>query len=369
MAPDRGLATKKMSGVKAKKDRLTYALCANADGTDKLPPYVIGKAQRPRCFNKKSGEELGFDYGWNAKAWMTGDKFKGWAQKWNEKLRREDRHVLLFVDNFSGHILADDLSHVHIEFFQPNLTAHVQPLDQGVIRCFKAHYRKAFISRAIDNYDAGTSPGEIYSLNQLQAMRMAQLAWDAVEASAIAHCWEHAGILPDFSSRPIPLPVAIEPASNVGSTTEDSLATVEKELEDQLDQLVQRGALQRVNRMTLQDLLNPADESVTLTAADDNEICDAVMAAHAGRQQLESNGCDEPDSTATKPRPTRTETLAAAAILEHYLEEDSGSDARELEGQLAKIRRRLRLERTRELTSQPITNFFTRKSATTSADA
>jgi len=71
MAPDRGLSDRKQSGVKGKKVRLTYALTSNADGSEKLRPFAIGKAAQPRAFNKKSGAQLGFYYQNNAKAWMT----------------------------------------------------------------------------------------------------------------------------------------------------------------------------------------------------------------------------------------------------------------------------------------------------------
>lgn len=71
MAPDRGLSDRTLSGVKGNKSRLTYTLTANADGSEKLPPFIIGKAAQPRAFNKKSEAQLGFDYHNNAKAWMT----------------------------------------------------------------------------------------------------------------------------------------------------------------------------------------------------------------------------------------------------------------------------------------------------------
>ena len=34
------------------KARLTVMLCTNATGSYKMRPYVIGKAERPRCFGK-----------------------------------------------------------------------------------------------------------------------------------------------------------------------------------------------------------------------------------------------------------------------------------------------------------------------------
>lgn len=62
LAPDRGLSDRKQSGVKGKKARLTYAFTSNADGSEKLPPFIIGKAAWPRAFNKKRGDQLGFHY-------------------------------------------------------------------------------------------------------------------------------------------------------------------------------------------------------------------------------------------------------------------------------------------------------------------
>jgi hypothetical protein len=71
LAPDRGLSNRQQSGIKGKKNRLTYALTCNADGSEKFPPFIIGKAARPRPFQKKTGAQLGFYYRNNAKAWMT----------------------------------------------------------------------------------------------------------------------------------------------------------------------------------------------------------------------------------------------------------------------------------------------------------
>ena len=71
LPPDQGLSNKKQSRVKGRKVRLTYAFTANADGSEKLHPLIIGKAKSPCAFNKKTGAQLGFYYYNNAKAWMT----------------------------------------------------------------------------------------------------------------------------------------------------------------------------------------------------------------------------------------------------------------------------------------------------------
>ena len=46
------------------------------------------------------------------------------------------------------------LTNILVVNFKPNLTAHIQPNDQGIICCFKAHYRAKFIQCAIDQFEA-----------------------------------------------------------------------------------------------------------------------------------------------------------------------------------------------------------------------
>ena len=81
---------------------------------------------------------------------------------------------------------------IHLELFEPNMTSYVQPLDAGIIRCFKAHYRKAFCIRAIELDEAGTT--DIYKINLLEVMLMTEAAWDAISAETIRDCWNHTRI-------------------------------------------------------------------------------------------------------------------------------------------------------------------------------
>lgn len=153
MPPDKALSKdKKKSGIKGNKTRLTFALTCNADGSNKLKPFIIGKAMRPACFNKKSCESLGYYYRNNTKAWMMYVLFSEWIINWDNQLNQEGRSVLLLVDNFSGHQepLEHQLSNIRLEFFAPNLTSHVQPLDAGIIASWKCQYRSEFISYAVN---------------------------------------------------------------------------------------------------------------------------------------------------------------------------------------------------------------------------
>lgn len=123
---------------------------------------------------------------------MTAKFFEEWIKELDQQFRCEDRHVGLTLDNFPGHLITYEPTNIELIYFEPNLTPYVQPLDAGIIRCVKAHYRRAFCIRAVDLDEAGES--DIYKINLLEVMLMVRQAWDAVTQETIANCWRHSGM-------------------------------------------------------------------------------------------------------------------------------------------------------------------------------
>ena len=288
MPPDRGLSDKKGSGIKGKKLRLTYLLATNADGLQKLPPLIIRKAQKPCAFKNKTGSQLGFNYWSNGKAWMTSTIYQEWLQDWDWRLRSEDQKILLLQDNFSGHVVPDSLTHIRVINFEPNLTVHVQPNDQGIIHCFKARYHAKFIHRAVELYETGTTLSSIYDIDQLAAMRLANEAWNEVDTMTIRNCWNKANIMPSDLLLSIPSILPTLPISALVHTTEaqannNPVSEEERLVAEALDVLEATGALQRSNRMDITELLNPVAESSHVFDAGDEDIFQAVMDTKAAR--------------------------------------------------------------------------------------
>lgn len=363
MPPDRGLMDRPSSGTKGNKKRLTYAFTANADGSEKLPPFIIGKAAKPRAFQKKSGAELGFYYRSNAKAWMTTKFYQEWLRDWDQKLRRQDRRILLLQDNFSGHVAPDTLTNIHVENFKPNLTAHVQPNDAGIIRCFKAHYRSKFIGRAIDLYDNDTTPALIYEIDQLEAMRLANAAWQEVDTTTIRNCWQKTRILPkvDHAAESHSVTTPSVPISSLlnSQSSDDALAHVEKEVLSSLDQLEARGVLRRRNRLNLDEMLNPLSEQELVGMVTEKEIFESVQDVLAAEQLMEVNGGDDVDDEKTRVKPMRKEALTAAFTLQKYIADINEPFARKLEDILASFGRQTRLEGVQAMESTYITDYYT----------
>nr|CCA26413.1 CENPB protein Homeodomainlike putative [Albugo laibachii Nc14] len=103
LAPDKIIARRQVKRSKKSKTRVTVSLTCNADGAYKREPFIIGHANKPRCFQKKSGDQLGLNYRSNIKAWMTGVLFQEWLQEFDDDMCSQRRNVVLILDNASAH--------------------------------------------------------------------------------------------------------------------------------------------------------------------------------------------------------------------------------------------------------------------------
>ncbi len=195
MAPDRTIAQRQIEGSKKDKSRLTIALAANADGSHKIKPFIIGHACKPRAFQKKTGEQLGFYYRANAKAWMTGVLFQEWLRKMDGTMRSANRKVLLLLDNAPAHFMPnEELSNVELLMLPPNTTSKIQPMDAGIIAAFKRRYRRFQLHDALDKDAEGEA--DIYHVDQLTAMKWYEAAWKDITPATIANCFRHTGLWP-----------------------------------------------------------------------------------------------------------------------------------------------------------------------------
>jgi hypothetical protein len=338
MSPNKGLATTKRHGVKQSKLRLTVAFTVNAAGTERLPPLIIGHAKRPRCFQKKTGEQLGFDYWCNSRAWMTSDIFQQWLIKWDNELRRTNRKILLLVDNFAGHNYDTRIiTNIRMERFSPNLTAHVQPLDSGIIQCFKAHYRRHFLERALDLFANGAD--DIYNINQLQAMRLICTAWEDVRNETMVHCWQHAEILPDE----VTVVINSDEQAEVLSRIKECYTNINSVRPNQM-------------HLSVEELVCPAEENdeVALESLTDDEIIDYVI-KNSEMEESESVNDNEED---VQPVMSITDACTAIENLEHFIELENGKEFRHAADSLTRIKRILR-ERIGDGQKQTVlTNYF-----------
>lgn len=192
LEPDSTLATGPVKGKKKNKERITVALCANATGTHKLKPLVIGRSKRPRCFGSSYNPGIYVDYKNNTKAWMTGAVFAEWLEAFNREMKLKKKKALLILDNASSHTPGLNLSNVTLQFLPPNTTSHIQPMDAGIIRNFKLYYRKHHVRHLVRCVDEEKE----CVINIREAIAYISDAWNSVKPQTIANCWRHTGLVP-----------------------------------------------------------------------------------------------------------------------------------------------------------------------------
>ncbi|UYV79285.1 hypothetical protein LAZ67_17001909 [Cordylochernes scorpioides] len=256
----------------------------NADETGLL--LIIGKSAKPRCFRNFS-PHFYCTYTTNSKAWMTSSIFQEWLLQFNKQLVSEGRRILLLLDNATSHCVPNDgLSNIKIHFLPPNMTASLQPLDIGIIKSFKAQYRKLHLQKMVELADAHL-PTE---LRLDYAVRYCKMAWDSVSPDSISNCWNHTGIR--FTSTAVVEPLnygnLLDRIRDIFAFTPDNLIT-EREFQ----------------------LVDDSQEA-EMKLTDDNLLVSTVTA----KEEL---GEDD-DATVTKRLPSLREARTASETILLYLE-------------------------------------------------
>lgn len=297
MTPNNTLRFKgeKCAGGKLSKERITVLVCANMDGSEKRDLIVVGKTASPRCFKNVSA--LPVTYFSNKRAWITSDIFTKILCGWDAELMKQKRKILLLVDNCSAHPKIDTLKCIELVFFPPNVTSVLQPMDQGVIRSLKSHYRKQVVVKIITAIDEG----EAEKITLLDAIMMLSAAWRKVTKSTIAHCFRHAGLR----------------INNNEFEEEDELPLAEwirKERErdieesDNLPEWAKNNGLTQFQSCDLQEFVNVDDNLTVAEFPDETEIVSTTITHHQETEEIENHAEEEAEPHGI---PTAQEALDA----------------------------------------------------------
>ncbi|XP_038069692.1 tigger transposable element-derived protein 4-like [Patiria miniata] len=277
--PDRSLTCKgkTCNGGEGSEERLTAMVCANMDGSEKLPLLVIGKSKKPQCLaNVKS---LPMQYEANKTAWMTPDIFEAWAHNIDKLYQKKNRKIAIIVDICPAHPRITDFKSINLVFRPTITTAKLQPMKQGVIQNLKTHYRRQLIT----SFLAAVDKKEEYNPTVLDAMFLLQKAWKMVKESTISHGFKLAG----FHNKKATAQntETAEPDADINSATQD------KDLFDQL-----RDAGMDIPRKVTLKSYAAVDANVRCTMElNDDAILDAVLA--------EANDVEDDDEPPVPPCP------------------------------------------------------------------
>ena len=135
----------------------------NAAGESEVKPTVIWKLESPRCFKNFDKKRLPVQYFSQSNAWMAGEIMDEILKKLNRQLKRNGRSVLLLMDNAGCHPpeMKDGYSNIKVMFLPANITSRLQPLDLGINKNFKVHYRKLLFRYVVAKIDECTMASEV----------------------------------------------------------------------------------------------------------------------------------------------------------------------------------------------------------------
>ncbi|CAH0488246.1 unnamed protein product [Peronospora farinosa] len=260
MFPDR-------SGTRSSK-RVTIVLSCNADGSEKLPLLVIGKAEKPRCFTASTAVEMNYQ-----------------------------RKIVLLLDNAAVHagFNAEELKSIEVVFLPSN---HLHPLTAGILTAFKRRYRQRQIQYVLDHLDADadiSTAAKFDSVGVKQALTWCIACWDAVPSSVITSCWQDTGLLYPKSPG----------YANECRGEEDAIS---EEL------TVMLSWLHAAEPLTVEELLNLPEESVIMDEPTDEDFCAPVDSVKVVVQQAKSKTADADDGLSVQELKERLKWIAKLLI-------------------------------------------------------
>ena len=131
------------------------------------------------------------EYSASSNAWMTTFLWNNWLVKLDNQMKKQNKKIILLADNFSGHDISEiTLTHVRVEYFPPNCTSVLQPLDQGIIKAFKSNYRNGVMKQIISRIDRLEANENVTLLDALYFIKS---AWATVSTNTIKNCFRAAG--------------------------------------------------------------------------------------------------------------------------------------------------------------------------------
>lgn len=329
MTPSRGLSIQSQPGRKKEKARISLVFCVNAAGTDRTSIWAIGQARRPRALRGVCLSTMGIQWRANKTAWMNTTIMAEWLQAFYLHIG-STRQILLTMDNFSAHYtgleLAPPPSNIRICWLPANSTSRYQPLDQGIINSFKAHYRRQWLSYMLQAFEQDQDP--LITMNIRLALRWVVRSWYYyITNTTIYNCFRKSTLIP----QPITLPTPIEPVG----------------LAQLYEDVVRTGRIH--DSMVIKNFLNPIEE---LEAEEDqgiegqeeenqdilvDRLLQELLQDHLSPQQGQD---DEEEEQVGQPIPSIQAAIDALKVLIDFAEGSDGLQTDQLrllerlEGQL-----------------------------------
>lgn len=186
-------------------ERFTLSFCINALGEKETPVVIC-----PKCIKDNDAPQLGVECYENSSAWMTPDIFCQWVTKFNERMIRENRKILLFLDDAPCHPPLE-LSNINFVFLPVNSTSRLQPLDQGIIQAFKVLYKRRMLRSLVARMNGTMSVAQLaHQITASDAISWVKSAWMEVKPTIAQRLFAMCGMKSEQASATLEDNIATE---------------------------------------------------------------------------------------------------------------------------------------------------------------
>ena len=239
---------------------------------------------------------------------MTSCIFDEWLNILNKKFNHENRKILLFIDNFSGHNNNEwNFSNINLIFLPQNTTSILQPLDQGIIKNFKVIYRSKVINRLLAQMDFNEEI-EI-KIDIKNAIDYTVSSWNEIKQSCVKNCFEKCGFKFDNQSF---------------ETNHDPLI-IEPSFENLWQQLCRKRS--NLLKIDFNDYVSIDNNVQTTSAITDADIVNQIMNSNDMENQNKSDdseSSDKEDNADVEVEiPKRNECLKYKGLIRLYFQAQS----------------------------------------------
>ncbi|XP_043470513.1 jerky protein homolog-like isoform X2 [Leptopilina heterotoma] len=179
------------------KERVTVMVCANADGSHRIPLFIIGNSKDTSCL--EDVHRLPFVYNSQEDGFMTRELFIKWyievflpsIRKFQAESGRS-YNVLLILDNATCHLSKNELDAVDdlcsVELLPPS-GIFFQPMNQGIVEEIKKHYRRSFLREILLECDDNSLLKLANAMTMKTCCVKMASAWSEISDSRITHSW------------------------------------------------------------------------------------------------------------------------------------------------------------------------------------
>ncbi|XP_060819669.1 jerky protein homolog-like [Bombus pascuorum] len=184
------------------EDHVTALFCTNATGCHKLPILIVGSVEENRGLQNFNMNAFPIIYRSNSKAWMDSTIFNQWFENHFIKSvqERQERNgsrmkTLLLIGNVRWDLNELDSKEelVRVRNFPYNVRPLLDPMDHGIIACFKRKYRKELV-KTLMSFSMCNTKEEVIDhhkeLNIWDCCHIVHKAWSKVDSAIIKRAWD-----------------------------------------------------------------------------------------------------------------------------------------------------------------------------------